>query len=162
MSKRIFIIATFLLGTVFTIQGQTIAKNALGLRLGDNDGIGAEVSYQRGLSDNNRLELDLGWRDFTGGNFIKFAGLYQWVFNLDKGFNWYVGPGGGVGIIDYDNDTIGNDNSDSFFFIAGVAGIEYNFDIPLLLSFDVRPEIGFGDFNDDLSFDIGIGVKYQF
>ncbi|AXT59774.1 hypothetical protein D1816_05175 [Aquimarina sp. AD10] len=162
MTKRFLIIAAFLLGAIPTIQSQEISKNALGLRLGDNDGFGAEVSYQRGLSGNNRLEFDLGWRDFDFANAIKFTGLYHWVFNLDKGFNWYVGPGGGVGIVDYDNDFPGDDSSDSFFFIAGDIGIEYNFDIPLLLSLDLRPEIGFGDFNDDLDLDIALGIRYQF
>jgi len=44
-------------------------------------------------------------------------------------------------------------------------GIEYNFDFPLLLSLDFRPEIGFGndDFDtNDLDFDIALGVRYQF
>ena len=52
-----------LMGLAFSTQAQEISKNALGLRLGDNDGFGGEISYQRGLSDNNRLELDLGWRN---------------------------------------------------------------------------------------------------
>ncbi len=162
MTKRFLIIATFILGSICTMQAQEISKNALGVRLGDNDGFGAEVSYQRALSGNNRLEFDLGWRDFDGGNAIKIAGIYQWVFNLDKGFNWYVGPGGGIGIIDFDDDFPGGDGSDSYFFLAGDIGIEYNFDIPILISLDLRPEIGFGDFNDDLDFDIGLGIRYQF
>jgi len=162
MNKRILLIAAFMLGAFFTAQSQSIAKNAIGLRLGDNDGFGAEISYQRGLSGNNRLEFDLGWRDFTGGNAIKIAGLYHWVFNLDKGFNWYVGPGGGIGIIDFDNDLPGRDGSDSYVFLAGDIGLEYNFDIPILISLDIRPEIGFGDINDDLDLDIALGIRYQF
>ncbi|WP_062058627.1 hypothetical protein [Aquimarina longa] len=161
--KRIFIITTFLLGAVSTIQSQEFSKHALGLRLGDNDGFGIEVSYQLGLNSENRLEFDLGWRDERYFNAIKMAGIYQWVFNLDKGFNWYVGPGGGLIFVDYDNDTIKGDDSDAFVFIAGDIGIEYNFDIPLLISLDLRPEIAFGDnHHDDLDFDIGIGIRYQF
>lgn len=162
MTKRILIIVAFMLGAFSTIQSQEFSKNAIGVRLGDNDGFGAEISYQRGLTDNNRLEFDLGWRDFTGGNAIKITGLYQWVFNVDKGFNWYVGPGGGVGIIDFDNDLPGGGGSDSYFFIAGDVGIEYNFEIPIMISIDLRPEIGFGDINDDLDLDIGLGIRYQF
>ena len=45
---------------------------------------------------------------------------------------------------------------------AGDIGIEYNFDIPLLLSLDFRPEFGFGDYNDDLDLDIALGIRYQF
>lgn len=47
--KKTILFAFLLLGTVFA-QAQDISKNALGLRLGDNDGFGGEVSYQRGLS----------------------------------------------------------------------------------------------------------------
>ncbi len=162
MTKRILIIVTLIVSSITSIQSQEIAKNAIGLRIGDNDGFGAEISYQRGLSDNNRLELDLGWRDWDSATAIKLAGIYQWVFNLDKGLNWYVGPGGGVGFVDYNNDFPGDNSSDSYFFIGGDIGIEYDFDIPLLLSIDVRPEIGFGDFNDDLDLDIALGIRYQF
>lgn len=142
--------------------GQDIADNAIGLRLGDSDGFGAEISYQRGLGDNNRLEFDLGWR--SGNNFdgFKLAGLYQWVWNLDGNFNWYVGAGGGIGAYDFDNVPNNADDSETFFFAAGDIGIEYDFDIPLLISLDFRPEIGFGDFNDDLDFDIALGIRYQF
>jgi len=50
-------------------------------------------------------------------------------------------------------------------FAAGDIGIEYNFDIPLLISLDFRPEIGFGDElydNNDLGLDIALGLRYQF
>jgi len=44
-------------------------------------------------------------------------------------------------------------------------GIEYNFDIPLLLSLDFRPEIELQDyknFSDNFDFDIALGIRYQF
>ena len=40
-----------LLGLAFSAQAQDISKNALGLRLGDNDGFGGELSYQRGYTN---------------------------------------------------------------------------------------------------------------
>ncbi len=162
--KNFVLVSTLVLSVAFGMHAQDISKHAIGLRLGDNDGFGAEVSYQLGLTDNNRLELDLGWRDSKNFDAIKIAGLYQWVFNLDRGFNWYVGPGGGIGFWSVKDDRFINDNGDSgsFFFLAGNIGLEYNFEFPLLLSLDFRPEIGFGDFNDGLDFDIGVGVRYQF
>ena len=158
--KKVFLVAIALIGFTLTSNAQAIADNALGLRLGDSDGFGAEISYQRALADNNRLEFDLGWRDGNSYDGFKLAGLYQWVFPLDDMFNWYVGAGGGLGSFDYDNGTVSD--SETFFFAAGDIGIEYNFDIPLLISLDFRPEIGFGDFNDDLDFDIALGIRYQF
>ncbi|WP_299834137.1 hypothetical protein [uncultured Tenacibaculum sp.] len=150
------ILGTFLLITS-SLTAQTIAKNAIGLRLGDNDGFGGEISYQRYLSDNNRLEFDLGLRDSNNVEAFKLVGLYQWVQPIDNNFNWYVGAGGGLGSFSTPN------NDGVFALIAGDLGIEYNFKIPLLISLDIRPELGFNDnYSDDLDLDIALGLRYQF
>lgn len=159
-----------LMGLAFTTQAQDISKNAIGLRLGDNAGFGAEVSYQRGLSNNNRLELDLGWRNrndyynngyYGNDNALKLAGLYQWVWNIDGGFNWYAGVGGGFG--SYNSDYNGVNDNGVFAFAAGDVGIEYNFDFPLQLSLDFRPELGGnGYYENSYSSDIALGVRYRF
>ncbi len=162
--KKLFLLSAAIFGFSFLAGAQSISENALGLRLGDSDGFGAEISYQRGLGDNNRLEFDLGWRDGSNYNGFKLAGLYQWIFPLDGSFNWYVGAGGGIGSFTIELPG-GRDVTDTFFFAAGDIGIEYNFEIPLLLSLDFRPEIGFGDDvynNNDLDFDIALGIRYQF
>lgn len=161
--KKLFLLSIALVGFTLTSNAQEIANNALGLRLGDSDGFGAEISYQRALTQDTRLELDLGWRDGNNYDGFKLSGLHQWVFPLDGNFNWYVGAGGGLG--SFSVNTPNNDVTDTFFFAAGDIGIEYNFDIPLLLSLDFRPEIGFGDDaynNNDLDFDIALGIRYQF
>lgn len=155
--KKWILLTICVFGFTWMSQAQMIADHALGLRLGDNNGVGTEISYQHGLSENNRLELDLGWRSHDDADAFRLTGLYQWVWNIDGGFNWYAGVGGGIGSVDIDNG-----DSDFFALVAGDIGIEYNFDIPLLLSLDFRPEIGFIDYYDDLDFDIALGVRYQF
>ncbi|GAA4302027.1 hypothetical protein [Aestuariibaculum suncheonense] len=160
--KKLFLLAFAVLGFVFVSNAQDISKHALGLRLGDSDGFGAEISYQHALGTANRLEADLGWRSGNNWDGFKLTGLYQWVFPLENRFNWYVGAGGGLGSYSWDNHPEFNDDSETFIFIAGDLGIEYNFDIPLMLSLDFRPELGFGDFSDDLDFDIALGIRYQF
>lgn len=165
--KQKFIISLIALIAVTTLSAQDISKNALGLRLGDNDGFGAEVSYQARLSPNNRLELGLGWRDGKNYDGFKVTGIYQWVWNIEGGFNWYAGLGGGLGSYSFNNDRDNDrdDYTDTFVFAAGDIGIEYNFDFPLLISLDFRPEIGFGDGhynNNDLDLDIALGLRYQF
>ncbi len=160
--KNICLMAIAILGFAFTSTAQDIAENAIGLRLGDSDGFGAEISYQRGIGDNNRLEFGLGWRDGNNYSAIRAVGLYQWVWTLDGNFNWYAGVGGGISSYSLDNTAPGVDDSDTSFLAAGDIGIEYDFDIPLLISLDFRPELGFGDFNDDLDFDIALGIRYQF
>ena len=167
--KKIILSAIMLIGLAFTAQAQKISDNAIGLRLGDNDGFGGEISYQRALGDNNRLELDLGWRN--RGNYnnngddlnaIKLAALYQWVWNIDGGFNWYAGVGGGLGSWNHDYND-GTSDSGTFAFAAGDVGIEYNFDIPLLISLDFRPEFGGnGYYENNYGSDIALGVRFQF
>ena len=168
--KKLILSAFMLAGAVFSSQAQEISKNALGLRLGDNDGFGGEISYQRKLSTDNRLELDLGWRDSKHYDAIKLVGLYQWVWNIEGGFNWYAGVGGGIGTYDYNYDGPGpdfdNDYDDNgtFLLVAGDIGIEYKFDFPLQLSLDFRPELYFGDdFRDDnFGPDIALGARFTF
>lgn len=159
MKKYIFLI---LLAVAFGYEGtaQEISKNALGLRLGDNDGFGPEINYQRAIGGNNRLEFGLAWHNHKHHDGVKITGIYQWVWNIDGGFNWYAGPGAGFGIVNYDDHHNHGDN-DSYAFLTGTVGMEYNFDIPLMISLDARPQFNLG-YNDDLGFDIGLGIRYQF
>lgn len=158
-----------LLGLAFSAQAQDISKNALGLRIGDNDGFGGEISYQRGIGSNNRLEFDLGWRNSKDVDALKLVGLYQWVWNIEGGFNWYAGVGAGVGSWSYDGPGDPDPDGGSFILAAGDIGIEYNFqEAPIQLSLDFRPELYFGDNRNDLdgydSFgpDIALGIRYRF
>lgn len=167
--KKIILSAFMLLGLAASTQAQDISKNALGLRLGDNDGFGGEVSYQRGLSKNNRLELDLGWRNSDDIDALKLVGLYQWVWEIDNGFNWYAGVGAGLGNWRY-NGPDNPDNDGGFFLLAaGDIGIEYNFqEAPIQLSIDFRPEIylnnsGDNKFREDnFGPDLALGIRYRF
>ncbi len=151
------------------LTAQDISDNALGLRLGDSDGFGAEISYQRLLSRTNRLEVNLGWRDSREYDAFKVSGIYQWVRPVSGNFNWFFGPGVGFGSASFEpvpsNGGSTTPDGGFFAFVAGDVGVEYNFDIPLLLSFDIRPElgvIGYDDFSDSFDFDIALGIRYQF
>lgn len=160
ISAFLFLMATF------TLSAQSISNNALGLRLGDSDGFGAEISYQTAVAQANRVELNLGWRDSRDFDAFKLAAVYQWVLPLDGAFNWYYGVGGGLGSVDFSSGSNGNiPDGGLFIFGAGNIGIEYNFNIPLLMSLDFRPEIGlvgYDDFSDNFDFDIALGIRYQF
>ncbi|MEM9685770.1 MAG: hypothetical protein AAF934_02485 [Bacteroidota bacterium] len=160
--KKVFLFALLAIGIAFTAHSQRIAKNALGVRIGDDDGFdsfGFEVSYQRALFNSTRLEFDLGIRSGDGYDAFKVVGLFQWVMPLDRSFHWYVGVGPGIGSVSYDGG-----GSNSFALLAGDIGIEYNFRIPIILSLDLRPELGFGDdvYGDGFDFDLGLGIRYQF
>lgn len=159
--KKSFLILLCAIGFGFTAQAQEISPNAIGLRFGGGHGYGAEFSYQRHLGGQNRLELDLGFRSESDFNSFKLTGLYQWVWNIDGGFNWYAGVGGGVGSV---NDRRGNRKGDgAFALVAGDIGLEYIFDIPLQVFIDFRPEIVLASYDVYKSFgpDLSIGVRYR-
>ncbi|XCF05251.1 hypothetical protein ABI125_11005 [Tamlana crocina] len=158
--KKLFLLSLTVLGFVLTSNAQEISENAIGLRLGGSDGFGAEISYQHALGDNNRLEADLGLRNGNNYSAFKLTGLYQWVWLLDGDFNWYAGAGAGLTSFSGKNTLDGVDGTG--FFIAGNIGVEYNFDIPLQLSLDFRPEFGNNDFTDNTVFDVALGIRYQF
>lgn len=147
--KKLVLGFALLVGSVFTISAQDISENAIGLRFGSGDGVGGEISYQKALGDNNRLEIDLGLaNEFTN---FKATGLYQWVWSLEEQFNWYAGFGGGI--VSANGTGI---------YGAGVVGIEYNFNAPVLLSLDYRPEIGVAGGLDGLNSNVALSVRYQF
>ncbi|AFL82190.1 hypothetical protein Aeqsu_2739 [Aequorivita sublithincola DSM 14238] len=166
MKKSVFLILT-IIGLGLQANAQEIAKNAIGIRLSESDGFGPEVNYQRALGDSNRLELGLAFHSKRNWDAVKLTGIYQWVWNIDGGFNWYAGPGVGAGIVNYDrkykdypNDDRYKD-SEAFAFLTGDVGIEYSFDFPLLISFDFRPQANL-NYRDDVTFDVGLSARYQF
>ena len=154
------IISSLLILGIYSISAQDISDHTIGVRLGSNRGFGTEVSYQMKLNSENRAEFNLGWRTGNNVSAIKVNGLYQWIWPLEQGFNWYAGVGGGLGSFSNNNT---NGNSGAFVFAAGDIGIEYNFDFPLQASLDLRPEIGGnGYFENSFGTDIALGIRYKF
>ena len=147
--KKVLLLVGFIVSSALTINAQDISKNAIGLRIGGGNGAGGEITYQKSLGNNNRLEIDLGLaNEFTD---FKATGLYQWVWNLEDRFNWYAGFGGGI----VSADDLG-------IYGAGVIGIEYNFNVPVLLSLDYRPEVGVAGGLSGVNSNFGLSVRYQF
>ena len=147
--KRIIVGLSLIIGSIYTTSAQQIADNAIGLRFGGGNGVGGEISYQKALGENNRLEVNLGLaNEFTD---FKATGLYEWVWNIEEQFNWYAGFGGGI--VSANGTGI---------YGAGVIGVEYDFNAPVLLSIDYRPEIGIAGGLDGLNSDIALSVRYQF
>ena len=168
--KKLIYSSLLLVAIAFSSQAQNISKNALGLRLGNNDGFGGEISYQRKLQKNNRLEIDLGFRNNEYADAFKLVGVYQWVWNIEGGFNWYAGIGAGIGSWKY-GDKFKNKNQfytgsydgGTYGLLAGDLGIEYNFDFPLQISLDFRPEFVIGTgYGRNFGGDTAIAFRYKF
>ena len=166
--KRILLSLITVVFLASFVNAQT-AKHALGLRFGDGDGFGTEISYQHGLNTVNRLEFDLGFNSMheyynnTRYNYNRWGltGLYHWVWQIDKGLNWYVGPGAKIGSWSYDQSVYDYKyNNGLFLAAAGDIGIEYCFPFGIQLALDARPEIGL--INHGSGIDVGFAIRYQF
>lgn len=162
--KKFITLLAFLIGTQFS-NAQDISEHAAGLRIGDGGGFGVELSYQKSLGIENRFEIDLGLRNGRSFNSFRLTGLYQWVLPIADSFNWYYGGGAGFGSVNFDSEIIDIDSGGFFLFLAGMVGIEYNFDFPLVVSLDFRPDlniIGGGGFDNIFNTNFALGVRYQF
>ena len=161
--KQVLIILLLLTGVAVSAQHPS---NSLGLRFSGSDeiqSVGVEVSYQHALAEARRLEADLGISNSAFADLFRLAGFYHWIWPLESGFYWYAGPGGGIGLLDYDVPIIDQPESDVFLILGGQVGIEYIFEsIPLQLSLDLRPEFFIGSLDDDLDVDLGFSVRYIF
>lgn len=129
--KKIILSAMLVFGCLTFANAQ---QNALGLKFGT----GTDLSYQRTLNNSNRLELNLGLSSFNDGH-LAVSGIYQWVWNITNGFNWYAGVGAGAAFAsDFHLNALAN------------LGIEYNFNFPLQLALDFKPALSitpdFGNF----------------
>lgn len=147
--KKLLLVFGLLLATTITVNAQEISKNTIGLTFSSSNVTnGLEITYQHKISNRNRLQFDLG-KSFKHSQFF-ITGEYQWVWKIENKLNWFIGPGVG-----YSN------TGDSFLGFANT-GIEYNFNIPLLISIETQPII----FNsDDIHFFesiFALSARYQF
>lgn len=173
------IVLTFVAFVMF--GGMAFSQISLGGRFYSGLTSGVEASLLYGMSQNTRIEADLGvsfgvmtkkytttpvygaaytWDGYPAYHVFTASGSYQWTFNIIKGFGWFVGPAAQVGI---------GSNSDGDFYgrlaVGAQGGVEYKFDFPLQVSLDVRPMIDFLHIADPRSlFDLGVaaGVRYCF
>jgi hypothetical protein len=161
MKKSILLLAA-IFSFVLSMNSQDIADSALGIRIGDIDGFGGEISYQKKIGYSNRLEFDFGFRqlqddvDFA----YKLTTIFQWVMFVEGGFNWYLGAGLGFGSGEY-RKSIYQDGL--FMNVDANIGFEYDFYAPILISIDFRPEIGvIGNYGKDTDLDLAVSIRYQF
>ena len=159
---------TFFACLAFSLAGNAqVNPHAIGLRGGfGNFGSGGEVTYQHGMGSMNRLEVDLGWSGSEGLGYkyshVGISGIYHWVWNLDGGLNWYLGPGAQLGF--YSSKY--NSNVDGLTLnVGGQLGIEYDLnmlDVPILLSLDARPMWGFLGGTEGFGYGAAFSARYTF
>lgn len=155
--KKIFLT----LVVVMMMATAAIAQpRAIGARLGGD----VEFSYQHSFASRNMIDLSVGAYNYWGHDgygSINATCMFDWVFNITGGLNWYVGPGFGVGYI-WDNHYDGNHIR---LNLGAQIGLEYQFNIPLNLSLDWRPMTnvlsGYHDYFFDY-YSLALGIRYRF
>lgn len=150
--KKVLLVLVAIMGFAFAANAQ---NNNLGIRFGGGQGYNAELSWQHGLG-NNRLETDLGWAFYNQASSLSLTCIYQIVLGISNHFAWYIGPGAYIGMSKVDG------NSNFGLAVAGQVGIEYDFNIPLQLSLDIRPRFHVIPSTDFHWGDIALGVRYRF
>ena len=160
--KKILLSVVACAGIAFSgLAQEGISQNAIGLRFSHNDGFGPEITYQRLLNSGNRLELDLGWRQNNPLDVFRLTGLFQWVWILEGGFHGYAGGGASVGSWKCAHGP--HSDSGAIVSVNGNIGVEYNFDFPLQVFVDFRPEIYLTDYHDNnFGPDFGLGARFKF
>lgn len=161
MKKIILIIAVLALGAASASAEGTTEETATPAQpkaIGVKVGWGTDISYQQYMGD-NFLEVNLGLDNF---NSLDFATFYNFTIArpewTDVGrWGMYFGPGCSLGM-----KLFGKTH---FFHISAACmlGVEYTFDIPLQLSFDVKPQMGVG-FGHGFYWTVtpSFGVRYSF
>jgi len=196
MNLRKIVVAAAVVACVSVAANAEIYPHAIGLRFGGGSFWGAELNYQMGMGEANRLEIGFGlsswssdgynwydngrryWIETRHTSFGAF-GAYQWYWNISSsvalgGFNWYVGPGAGVGFWSNTTKYPAPYNSPDYndgginIGIGGQIGIEYDFNVlgaPLVLDIDSRPTI-INIYNGGIDirprFDLALGIRYTF
>jgi hypothetical protein len=156
--KRILLGTALLVSAIITVNAQS---RAIGGRLGGN----LEFSYQHQFGEKNMIDATAGlW--LVNHLSLGVTGVYDWVFPINswqhKGkWNWYVGPGAGLGFVFGDNIHV-----PVTLDIGGQIGVEYQFWFPLNLSLDYRPMINVLGFRDNIwwrsFYGVALGVRYRF
>jgi len=148
--------------SVCILNAQVDSPNAIGIRIGENDGFRNEITYQVLVSDMNRVETNFGYRTNPDYEVFKATALFQWVWFIEEDFNWYAGFGSSLGNWNSKKETY-TDNDGLFVKADITIGLEYIFRGPWMLSLDLRPEfVVAGNFGDNPDFDLGLAIRYLF
>ncbi|WP_319482430.1 hypothetical protein [uncultured Draconibacterium sp.] len=152
-----------LLTVVLAFAGMFIGNaQELGVRFGDVSAGSVAIDGIFSTGEFNRLHADLSFGDGVAADLL-WDFLYRPLG--DEAFNWYMGVGPYLAILDREYDKNGNKVDETNFNLGAAfeIGLEYRFvDIPVVLGLDYRPSL---EVIDNTSFHwegFGLNIRYVF
>jgi len=151
---------------IFTINVNAQLERSLGLRLGGN----TELSFQYGFGTGHRVEMSAGigfdkQKDSAFSTSINFNVMYMYAYNFSGAWFVYGGLGGGLES-DFKTFKIKSiDPMDYFYFKIGIdVGLEYQFDEPIAVFVEYRPELAihFMSKPQFQALGVSLGARYMF
>ncbi|WP_319229835.1 hypothetical protein [Draconibacterium orientale] len=129
----------------------------LGVRFGDVSAGNIAIDGIFSTGDFNRLHADLSFGDGVAADLL-WDFLYRPL--ADEAFNWYMGVGPYLAIVDEDSY---DDDTDFNLGAAFEIGLEYRFvNIPVALGLDYRPSLEVLDETSLHWGGFGLNVRYVF
>jgi len=161
MKKRLL---RLLFALLFTIAGLGIGHaQEIGVRFGDVSAGNVAIDGIFSTGEFNRLHADVSFGDGIAADL-----LWDFFYRplADEAFNWYMGVGPYLAILNEDIFYEGGGKESETNFSLGAAfeiGIEYRFvDIPVALGLDYRPAL---EVIDETGFHwggFGLNIRYVF
>lgn len=161
MKKRL---QKILLTAILAVAGIFVGNaQEIGVRFGDVSAGSVAIDGIFSTGEFNRLHADLSFGDGVAADLL-------WDFFYrplgDEAFNWYMGVGPYLAILDEDiYYSDGRKDSDTNFNLGAAfeIGLEYRFvDIPIALGLDYRPSLEVIDETDFHWGGFGLNVRYVF
>ncbi len=163
MQAKVYLLFAILL----ILSGSAAAQNydfAVGARLG----YPLSASAKKFITEQGAIEGYIGFRGYTGYNWVSISAAYQQHQALDvedlTGLNWYYGAGATVYFWSFNDSFLSSENyNSSSLGVQGYLGLEYTFtdDIPLSISLDWVPTIFFNSYTSGFGAGYGsVGVRY--
>ena len=172
-------IIVFIFFVIFLCLNIYADAHPLALGAGFHAGAGStgfECAVSHSWDGVNRGEGTFGysWNGDLKWSMLDVNLIYQWYWNINDGFNCYVGPLVGLGVF-WQKEFVDvgtfvsiieeQTKSGTYLGVGGQLGLEYDFDFidkPFIISADVRPVMNLlkSSKMDSFFFVINFGVKW--
>ena len=80
--------------------------------------------------------------------------LAQWIWPIQGNLGWYAGLGACLG-----HQSNNSGSNELILDAVGNVGLEYQLDVPIQISLDIRPSFGLSNFGGS---SLGLGIRYTF